>query len=82
MLNSFSAARQTKSKQSLETGDVNVKSFVGYRWDIEGQRPLCAEAIWIYENLFIFFPVFIPVVKEGRQENNVSVYYNHTCIDL
>lgn len=54
MLNSFSAARQTKSKQSLETGDVNVKSFVGYRWDIEGQRPLCAEAIWIYENLFIF----------------------------
>jgi len=25
MLNSFSAARQTKSKQLLETGDVNVK---------------------------------------------------------
>lgn len=27
MLNSFSAASQTKSKQLLETGDVNVKSL-------------------------------------------------------
>lgn len=64
MLNSFSAARQTKSKQLFETGDVNVRSLP--QAIIHGTskaKGLFAPKLFGFMKTYSIFPGFIPIVK-------------------